>query len=68
MRVPASGRRQVTPEKEHQVDDDLRRIDDEPEDEDVEAHKRMNPGAAEEQSDDTDGDDDFELHKRVDSR
>ena len=50
------------------MDDDLRRIDDEPEDEDVEAHKRMNPGAAEEQSDDTDGDDDFELHKRVDSR
>jgi hypothetical protein len=49
------------------VDDDQRGIDDEPEDEDVEAHKKMAPGAAEEQGDDTDGDDDFELHRKADS-
>jgi hypothetical protein len=45
------------------VDDDQRRIDDEPEDEDVEAHKKPSQ-AAEEQGDDTDGDDDFELHRK----
>ncbi|HEV3404006.1 MAG TPA: hypothetical protein VG073_06920 [Gaiellaceae bacterium] len=50
------------------MDDDLRGIDDEPEDEDVEAHKRMNPGAGEEQGEDTDGDDDFELHKKAASQ
>jgi hypothetical protein len=49
------------------VDDDLRRIDDEPEDEDVEAHKKMIQ-AGEEQGDDTDGDDDFELHRNAASQ
>jgi hypothetical protein len=49
------------------VDDDQKRIDDEPEDEDVEAHRKAMPGAAEEQGDDTDGDDDFELHRKADS-
>ena len=38
---------------------------DEAEDEDVEAHKKMSPAAAEEQGEDTDGDDDFELHKKM---
>ena len=45
------------------MDDDQRGIDDEPEDEDVEAHKKP-AAAAEEQGDDTDADDDFELHKK----
>ena len=49
------------------MDDDQRRIDDEPEDEDVEAHKKQLV-AAEEQGEDTDGDDDFELHRKAASQ